>query len=389
MARTYVAGVGMTKFTKPGQSRSYRHMGSAAIAEAIADAGIDPSSIETAFAAYVYGDSTSGQNALYDVMQTGIPIINVNNNCASGSTALYLAREAVRSGAVECALAFGFEEMAPGPLSMAFQGMESPLGRFTEQLAEHGYPESKHVTLWAFGAAAEYYVSHYDADPTIFAKVAVKSRRHAIVNPYSLFTQQVSEEEVLGSPLLYGRYLHRLMACPPTNGAAAAVVCSEAFARKNGVNGVEVVGQAMTSDTSDSWADPIRVVGTGVTRRAAEKAYAEAGLGPEDVDVIEMHDCFTNNEVLNMEALGLCDEGGATKLIVDGDNTYGGRYVVGPSGGLMSKGHPLGATGLAQCFELVNQLRGNAGARQVEGASVALQHNLGLGSAGVVTIYRK
>ncbi len=389
VTKTYVAGVGMTKFAKPGQSKSYREMSAAAIRAALADASIDPAAIETAYASFVYGDSTSGQNALYDVIQSGIPVINVNNNCGSGSTALYLARQAVKSGAAECALAFGFEEMRRGPTRQQFDWMEFPMWRSTDRLVEMGYPEMMDAqACWMFGAAAEYYVAKYHASPSIFAKVAVKTRRHAAVNPYSLFKDEITEEQVLASPLLYGRYLHRLMACPPSCGAAAAIICSEAFAKKNGINGVEIVGQAMTTDKSETWTDPLNIVGRDMNYRAAQLAYAEAGIGPEDADVVELHDCFTNQEVIVMEALGLCEEGEASKLIVDGDNTYGGKFVIGPSGGLMSKGHPLGATGLAQCNELVNQLRGNAKSRQVENAHVALQNNLGLGGASVVTVYR-
>ena len=170
---------------------------------------------------------------------------------------------------------------------------------------------------------------------------------------------------------------------------AAAIVCSEAFARRHGIRDcVEIIGQAMTTDTPETWTDPIRLIGADMTRRAAYEVYEQTGLGPEDVQVVELHDCFTPNEVITYEALGFCAEGEATQFIADGDNTYGGRYVVNPSGGLMSKGHPIGATGLAQCFELCTQLRGNAGARQVDGAQIALQHNLGLGGAAVVTMYR-
>jgi acetyl-CoA acetyltransferase len=144
----------------------------------------------------------------------------------------------------------------------------------------------------------------------------------------------------------------------------------------------------MTTDTPKSWQDPINLVGADMTKRAAEQAYAEAGMGPDEVDVVELHDCFVTNEVITYEGLNLCEEGGATEFVSNADNTHGGKVVVNPSGGLMSKGHPIGATGLAQCYELTNQLRGNAGLRQVPNAKVALQHNLGLGGAAVVTMYR-
>jgi acetyl-CoA acetyltransferase len=179
------------------------------------------------------------------------------------------------------------------------------------------------------------------------------------------------------------------MCCPPTCGAGAAIVCSEKFAQRHGIsNLVEIVGQSLTTDTPKSWENPLDLIGADMTRRAAQQVYEQAGIGPEDVDVVELHDCFTPNEVITYEGLGLCPEGGATQFIEDGDNTYGGQFVVNPSGGLMSKGHPIGATGLAQCTELVWHLRGEAEKRQVEGAKVALQHNLGLGGAAVVTMYK-
>lgn len=388
MINTIVAGVGMVKFAKPGQQDSYRVMASSAIKQAIAEAGIDSVQIEQAYGGYIYGDSTCAQHAFYDACMTGIPVINVNNNCSSGSTALMMARQAVKSGAVECALAFGFEEMQPGALGSHWDDRESPFDEFDRVLDEHEYPDGP-LALRCFGAAGHAYMKKYDATSDLFAKVAVKTRKHAAANPFALFTSELTEADVLNAPLMYMDYLTRFMCCPPTCGAAAALVCSDSFAKKNGIDsGVEIVGQAMTTDTPKSWEDPINLVGADMTKRAAEQAYAEAGMGPEDVNVVELHDCFVTNEVITYEGLGLCEEGGATEFVENGDNTHGGKVVVNPSGGLMSKGHPIGATGLAQCFELTNQLRGNAGLRQVPEAKVALQHNLGLGGAAVVTMYR-
>lgn len=182
----------------------------------------------------------------------------------------------------------------------------------------------------------------------------------------------------------------RLMACPPTCGAAAAVLCSEDYARRHGLDSrVWIAAQAMTTDDGRSFEEDLRyAAGYGMALSASQQVYEAAGIGAEDVDVVELHDCFAHNELVTYEGLGLCTEGGAAKFIDDGDNTYGGRYVVNPSGGLLSKGHPIGATGLAQCYELTQQLRGNAEQRQVEGARVALQHNVGIGGACVVTLYR-
>jgi acetyl-CoA acetyltransferase len=388
MSKVIVAGVDMVKFAKPGQQKPYREMASTAIRGAVAEAGIDTSLIEQAYAGYIYGDSTCGQHALYDAFMTGIPVINVNNNCSSGSSALFMARQAVQSGAVECALAFGFEEMQPGALGSHWDDRESPFENFLDVLDKSEYPEGP-LALRCFGAAGHYYMEKYGASADLFAKVAVKTRNHAALNPNALFTSELTVEEVMAAPVLYMDYLTRLMCCPPTCGAGAAIICSGAFAKKHGIeHGVEIVAQAMATDTPATWDNPINLVGADMTRRAAQKVYEQAGIGAEEVDVVELHDCFTTNEVITYEGLGLCAEGEATAFVERGDNTYGGKFVVNPSGGLMSKGHPIGATGLAQCYELVNHLRDNAGQRQVPGARIALQHNLGLGGAAVVTMYR-
>ena len=388
MSNAYVAGVDMVKFAKPGQQKSYREMASAAILGAVHEAGIDSSLIEQAYGGYIYGDSTCAQHAVYDAFMTGIPVINVNNNCSSGSTALYLARQAVESGAVECALAFGFEEMQPGALGSHWDDRESPFDNFMKVLDDADYPEAP-LALRCFGAAGHHYMKTYDAKPDLFAKVAVKTRNHAIVNPFALFTNPLSVEDVMEAPALYLDYLTRLMCCPPTCGAGAAVICSEDFAKRHNVQGrVEIVAQAMATDTPATWDDPIKLVGADMTRRAAEAVFEQSGIDVSDVDVVELHDCFTTNEVITYEGLGLCGEGEATAFVDAGENTYGGKFVVNPSGGLMSKGHPIGATGLAQCYELVNQLRGTAEQRQVPNAKIGLQHNLGLGGAAVVTMYR-
>ena len=388
MSNAFVAGVDMVKFVKPGKQKPYREMASSAILGAINEAGIDPSLIEQAYGGYIYGDSTCAQHAVYDAFMTGIPVINVNNNCSSGSTALFLARQAVESGAVECALAFGFEEMQPGALGSHWDDRESPFDNFLTVLDDGKYPEGP-LALRCFGAAGHYYMEKYGASPDLFAKVAVKTRNHAIVNPFALFNEPLTVDEVLGAPVLYMDFLTRLMCCPPTCGAGAAIICSEDFARRNNILGrVEIVGQAMATDTAETWEDPLKLIGADMTRRAAQSVYEQSGIGVDEVDLVELHDCFTTNEVVTYEGLGLCAEGGATAFVDAGDNTYGGKFVVNPSGGLMSKGHPIGATGLAQCYEIVNQLRGNADLRQVPNAKIGLQHNLGLGGAAVVTMYR-
>jgi acetyl-CoA acetyltransferase len=391
--RVVVAGVGMIPFTKPGKSENYDVMGAQAAQRALKDAGLAYREVQQAFVGYVYGDSTSGQAALYRVGQTGIPIINVNNNCASGSSALWMAQQAVASGLVDCALALGFEQMSRGALSAAFTDRPDPLGMFASVRDGLQGAVSEDVPMAAqfFGGGGQAYVDEFGIDPAVFAQISVKSRRHAAHNPYAVFREPVTVEEVLASPQVYGP-LTRLQCCPPTCGAAAAVVCSPEFAARHGLrDDVVIAAQALTTDTVSTFdsGDMRQVIGYDMTREAAASVYEAAGVGPEDVHVVELHDCFTTNEFLTYEALGLTPVGTAEKFVLDGDNTYGGHVVTNPSGGLLSKGHPLGATGLAQCAELVWQLRGDAEARQVEGVRHALQHNLGLGGACVVTMYER
>ncbi|SED02396.1 lipid-transfer protein [Rhodococcus koreensis] len=389
--RVHVVGVGMVPFTKPGKSDDYDVMGERAARAALEDAGVAYELVQHAYVGFVYGDSCSGQRAVYRVGLTGVPVVNVNNNCATGSTALWLARQAVASGAAECVLAVGFEQMRPGALSSQWTDRPSPMGRVTALLDElHGQDSTVPMTARLFGGAGMEYLDRYSADPSVFAKVAVKSRSHAANNPYSVFRDPITEQQVLESPHLFGP-VTRLQACPPTCGAAAAVVCSEEFARRHSLRAdVVISAQAMVTDKPSSFeSSMIQAVGADLTSSAAHQVYEAAGVDPRDIAVVELHDCFTVNEVLCYEALGLTGDGESEKFVLAGDNTYGGQVVVNPSGGLMSKGHPLGATGLAQCAELVWQLRGEAGPRQVDEATLALQHNLGLGGAGVVTLYEK
>ena len=388
----FVAGVGMIPFTKPGAHRPYPEMAAEAVREALANAGLAYPQVQQAYAGYVYGDSTAGQRALYEVGLSGIPIVNVNNNCATGSTALFLARQAVAGGAADCVLALGFEHMSPGALGNVFADRPSPFDRFdaaTDTLVGHAEIP---LALRYFGGAGLAHMQQYGTTLETFAAIRAKASRHAAHNPLALFRKEVSTEDVLAAPMLWDGVMTRLMACPPTCGAAAAVLCSPDFARRHGLDRpVRIRAQAMTTDGPQTFGaqDMREVVGYSMAREAARQVYEQAGIGPEDVDVVELHDCFAHNELISYEALGLCPEGGAEKFVRDGDNTYGGRYVTNPSGGLLSKGHPLGATGLAQCTELVQQLRGQAGARQVSDARLALQHNLGLGGACVVTLYEK
>jgi sterol carrier protein 2 len=385
-----VIGVGMVKFQKPGASEEYHVMAAKAAKTALADAKVEYGDVEEAYAGYVYGDSTCGQRAIYSVGLTGIPVINVNNNCATGSTALYLGRQAIEGGLAECVLVVGFEQMEKGALGSKFNDRTNPIDQHAGVMGRvQGFNQAP-PTAQMFGGAGREYRWRYGAKRETFGKIAEKARAHASKNPYAIFNERLSLEDVMASPEVFDP-LTRFQCCPPTCGAAAAVLCSDDFAKRKGhSNPVYIAGQAMTTDTASSFGDSmIKMIGYDMAKAAASKVYDRTGIGPKDVQVIELHDCFTANELVTYEALGLCNEGEAEKFIWDGDNTYGGKYVTNPSGGLLSKGHPLGATGLAQCTELVWQLRGEAGDRQVEGARIGLQHNLGLGGACVVTMYRK
>ena len=381
----------MIPFVKPGTSQSYQEMGAEASMFALKDAGIDYSLIQQVYAGYVYGDSTCGQAAVYRLGMSGIPVINVNNNCSTGSTALFLARQAVESGVAECVLALGFEQMVPGALGAIYDDRPNPLERFLESADEIDGKSEVPVALRLFGGAGLEHQLKYGTSNETFAKVSQKARLHAKHNPRAIFRNEVTVEEVLASPKMHG-VLTRLQCCPPTCGAAAAIVVSENFARRHGLEaGIRIRAQAMTTDTSSSFEGKsmMQVVGSDMSREAARQVFEASGVDSGEVDVVELHDCFNANEIITYEALGLTGEGEAEKFVSDGDNTYGGRFVVNPSGGLLSKGHPLGATGLGQCAELVWQLRGQAGQRQVEGARLGLQHNLGLGGACVVTLYEQ
>jgi acetyl-CoA acetyltransferase len=392
MTEVRVAGVGMIPFAKPGASEPYPAMAAQAMRAALTDAHVGYDAIGQVYAGFVYGDSCSGQRAVYDVGMTGVPVVNVNNNCSTGSTALFLARQAVASGEVDCALAVGFEQMKPGALGLAFPDRPSPFERFDAITDDLVHAEGVPFALRYFGGAGLAHMKEHGTKLSTFAKIRAKASRHAANNPLALFRTVVTEDEVLASPAIWPGVMTRLMACPPTCGAAAAILCTPAFARKHGLDTrVAIRAQAMTTDAPSTFEarDMREVVGVGMARAAARRVYDASGVGPGDVDVVELHDCFAHNELLSYEALGLCGDGDAEKFVVDGDNSYGGRVVTNPSGGLLSKGHPLGATGLAQCAELVWQLRGDAGPRQVDGARLALQHNIGLGGACVVTLYER
>ncbi|MFF0742592.1 lipid-transfer protein [Streptomyces sp. NPDC004111] len=394
--KAYVVGVGMTKFEKP-ESRDWQYwdMAKEAGEAALADAGVAYRQVQQVPVGYCFQGSTAGQRAAYGLGLTGVPVYNVNNNCATGSTALMMARQFVEGGLADCVLALGFEKMKRGALGGGTDGGDfqtSPVARhYGVMAARHGF-EMTPPTAQIFGNAAREHMERHGTTEAQLAAVGAKNHQHSVNNPYAQFQDPYTVEEILAARTVH-RPLTKLQCSPTSDGAAAAVVVSERFVVEHGLHerAVEIAAQAMTTDTEESFASGscIDVVGRPMSREAARQVYEASGLGIEDIDVIELHDCFSINELLTYEALGMCPEGGSGKLIESGATTYGGRWVVNPSGGLISKGHPLGATGIAQTAELTWQLRGEAGARQVTGARVGLAHNIGLGGAAVVTLLRK
>jgi acetyl-CoA acetyltransferase len=246
-----------------------------------------------------------------------------------------------------------------------------------------------------FGNAAREHMQAYGSSPEDFAWIGYKNHKHSVNNPYSQFRDEYTHQQVIDAPMIY-EPLTKSQCSPTSDGAAAAILMSEDAVKKYGLEGqaVEIIGQAMATDLSSAFegdkADTcINAIGAEMCSKAANEAYQQAGAGPDDVQVIELHDCFSANEIITYEGLGLAKKGEGHKLVKDKATTYGGKWVVNPSGGLISKGHPIGATGVAQCAELNWQLRGEAGPRQVPNANIALQHNLGLSGAVVVTMYKR
>ncbi|KAI9002167.1 thiolase-like protein [Hyaloraphidium curvatum] len=407
--RVYIVGVGMTTFDKPGVNadKDYCDYALEAATKALLDCGLDYDAVEYATAGYVYGDSTYGQRALYQLGLTQIPIMNVNNNCSTGSTALYLARQAVAGGLYDCALALGFEKMKPGPLKGNFPERTSPLDKSMVIMNEMAPIQAAPINPQIFGNGAIEYCEVYKQPLDSMDWIASKNHTHSSLNPYAQFKHTSTVEEVQKARKIYK--MHTVLHCsPPSNGSACAIVASEDFVKAHGLQdiAVEIIAQTMATDSSKHFAkngNPkslMELTGVDMTRKAAAEAYAAAGIKPADVDVIELHDCFSSNELITIDALGLCEPGKAGEWVKSG---AGHNPVLRPkelaapkrsqpinvSGGLISKGHPLGATGLAQATELTWQLRGWAGPRQVQGAKIALQHNVGLGGAVVVTIYKR
>ncbi|MBW2235144.1 MAG: lipid-transfer protein [Deltaproteobacteria bacterium] len=391
--KVYVVGVGMTKFEKPGSKEGwdYPQMAKESGTKALEDAGIPYDAVEQVAVGYCYGDSTCGQRAVYEIGLSGVPIYNVNNNCATGSTALFMAKQFIEGGLADCCMALGFEKMERGSLGTHFTDRTNPMDKHAKSMIEkRGFAKAPPAPQF-FGNAGREHMEKFGTTAEHFAKIGWKNHKHSVNNPYSQFQDEYSLEDIKNAKMIF-EPLTKLQCCPTSDGSGAAILASEEFVRKHNLQdqAVEIAGMTMTTDSPSAFdGSSMKLVGYDMTRDAARKVYEQSGHGPEDVDVVELHDCFSANELITYEALGLCPEGKAGEFIDSGAQTYGGQVVVNPSGGLISKGHPLGATGLAQCAELNWQIRGQADARQVEGAKIALQHNLGLGGAAVVALYRK
>ncbi|XP_023240587.1 non-specific lipid-transfer protein-like [Centruroides sculpturatus] len=390
--KVYIVGASMTPFIKPEETSDYPEMVKDAMVGTLSDANLKYDQIQQAFVGYVFGQSTSGQRALYDIGMTGIPICNVNNNCSTGATALFLAYSTIAGGLNDCVLAIGFEKMHRESLrSPLFTDRAMPVGKHCLVLSEKYGISEVPMAAQMFGAAGREHMEKFGTKKEHFAMIAWKNHKHSVKNKNAQMQQEYSLEEILNSPVIY-EPLTRLQCCPVSDGAAGTILASEEFVREHRLEkqAVEILGMEMGTDFPSTFEENscIKMVGFDMTKKAAEKLYRKTGISPKDVDVVELHDCFSTNELITYEALGLCDVGKGSTMVESGDNTYGGKYVVNPSGGLIAKGHPLGATGLAQCTELCLHLRNKAGDRQVPNAKLALQHNIGLGGATVVALYK-
>lgn len=364
MASASVIGVGMIPFGKY-LGRTLVDLGSEAAYLALKDAGLSPKLVQigffaNGFAGRLFGDFTIGQNVFWNVGINSIPVVNVENACTSGSTAFYLAYNAVAAGQVGVALAVGAEKLYVPELGLLNSGqteLDTQLGR---------------VAPASFALRAIRYMDEFGATPEQLAQVSVKNRRHSGLNPLSQFRDPITIEEVLESPMIVDP-LTRLMCCPNADGAAAVVVASPDIARRQG-RAVNIDAAVLATGSYENPQDQVR---WETDYRACRVAYEKAGIGPEDLDVAECHDAFTIAEILHYEAMGLCPTGEGARFAAKGETELGGRIPVNTSGGLLSRGHPVGATGLAQIHEIVTQLRHEAGERQVEGAKTGLAHCMG------------
>ena len=376
----YVVGVGMTPFGRH-PDKSFTSLGEDALRDALADAGMEFGAIEAAFCGHVMQGSGAGQRVLKRVGKTGIPMMNVENACASGTTALRMAWTQVASGIHDTALAIGFEKMARGPI----QAPQAPGSEPPKEEKEKD--KTPPLMPFLFSQVFNEHSRRYGTTPEQMAMVSVKNRAHAALNPRSQHDELITVEDVMESREI-APPLRLLMCCPTGAGAAAAILCSEEVARTLSSKPIRILASALQSEGETDQSDSLSGI-TEINTRTANLAYEMAGVKPDEIDAIELHDCFAIAEIIHYENLGLCERGEGGKFIEEGMSKIGGKVAVNPSGGLLSKGHPLGATGVAQVFEMVTQLRGVAGDRQVPVAKIGLTHCLGFGGAVGVHIFSK
>ncbi|EMC97373.1 hypothetical protein BAUCODRAFT_449474 [Baudoinia panamericana UAMH 10762] len=391
-APCYVLGVGMTKFIKPRGKVDYTELGFEAGIKAMLDAQVNYDQIDAGIACYCYGDSTCGQRVFYQFGMTTIPIYNVNNNCSTGSTGLHLARTMIAGGMADAVLVVGFEKMFPGSLQSFFNDRANPTGTSAEMMkATRGITNAPGAAQM-FGNAGREYMEKYGAKAEDFAEIGRVNHEHSKRNPYSQFQDEYTLEQIMKAPMIHAP-LTKLQCCPTSDGGAAAVLVSQAFLDERPHlkdQAILIAGQSLCTDGASLFSrSAIDLMGYEMNKTACRNALTEAGVTVDEVKVVELHDCFSANEMIVIDALGLSEHGKAHEAVRRGDITYGGKRVINPSGGLISKGHPLGASGIAQCAELVWHLRGWANNRLVQGTTAALQHNLGLGGAAVVTVYKR
>jgi acetyl-CoA acetyltransferase len=375
----YIVGAHMTPFGRFPEKDVVR-LGSEAALGALDDVGLGIDEVQALYCGNLYmANAMVGQRILQQIGQTGIPVVNCANACATGATALREAWLGVRAGAYDVALAVGCEQMGKMGLLGGGGGRS---GLSPEGIVGSGLMPA------VFGSAGVEHMRKYGTTQEQFARVAVKNHEHSTRNKLSQYQKPCSLEEVLAAETIAWPNT-KLMCCPTGDGAAAVVLASERKARELGLGrAVRIAASALTSDPFTDRDLTMPDVNT-LTRRCAAQAYEMAGLGPEDLDLVELHDCFATAELLHYENLGLCKDGEAGRLIDERETWHGGRIPVNVSGGLLSKGHPLGATGVANVYEITQHLRGEAGERQVEGARVGLAHVIGLGSACAVHVLEK
>ena len=377
MSDIYATGAGMIKFGRY-PDRTPAELGAQAALMALDDTGLTVGDVGVVYTGSSFNAASSmGQQILAQIGQTGIPCVNVSNACASGATAFREAFVAILSGLYDVALAIGVEKNPHGMLGGAAVDGPQSEGLFGSGSMPAVFAESGMVHAAAYGTTFEQ-----------FAKVAVKNRKHGALNPKAKFQTEASLEEVMGSEMIAWP-LTKLMCSANVDGAAAIVLVSERKAREIGLaRAVKVRGSALASAPYEA-RNQVMFDPNSVTRLAAKNAFEMAGIGPDELDLVELHDCFATAELLHYENLGLCGEGEAGRLIDSGETALGGRIPVNVSGGLIAKGHPIGATGVANLVEIVEHLRGEAGARQVEGARIGLAHVLGFGTSAAVHILEK